>query len=79
MLTIFPVMIRKTLKKYYEVYTEVCMEGEMIQGLLAINWFRLDVKEGDQVPNVKICFEFDIDRIMLEIKKSWGGVTPLTI
>ena len=48
-------MIRKTLRKYYDVYSEICMEGSMIQGLLAINWFRLDLKEGEQMPNVKIC------------------------
>jgi len=31
----------------------------MVQGLLAINWFRLDLKEGEQDPNVKICAEYD--------------------
>ena len=55
LLAIFPIMIRKTLRKYYDVYSEICMEGSMIQGLLAINWFRLDLKEGEQMPNVKIC------------------------
>lgn len=64
LLAIFPAIINRTLKKYYEVYSEVCMDGSMIQGLLAINWFRLDLKDGEQVPNIKICCEFDVDRML---------------
>jgi hypothetical protein len=73
-LAVFPLIIRKTLKKYFEVYSEICMDGNMIQGLLVINWFRLDVKDGDQVPNIKICCDFDVDRMLKEIIKSWCGI-----
>lgn len=51
------------------------MDGNMIQGLLIINWFRLDVKEGDQIPNIKVCCEYDIDRMLKEIMKSWCGIS----
>lgn len=49
------------------------MDGNMIQGLLVINWFRLDVKEGDQLPNIKVCCEYDIERLNRELGKGWIG------
>ena len=30
LMAIFPVIIRKTLKKFYKVYSEICMDGNMI-------------------------------------------------
>ncbi len=41
-----------------------------------INWFRLVVKEGDHIPNIKICCEFDVDRMLKEIMKLWFGIQP---
>jgi len=52
------------------------MDGSMIQGLLVINWFRSDLKEGEQAPNVQICSEFDVDRMLKELLKSWCGIHP---
>jgi hypothetical protein len=57
-------------------YPKVCIDNNMIQGLLMINWFRLVVKEGDHIPNIKICCEFDVDRMLKEIMKLWFGIQP---
>ena len=59
LLCIFPVLVLNTLKKYFNVYSEVCMEGRMIQGLLAINWFRIGLEDGDQKQNIKLCCEYN--------------------
>ena len=36
----------RSLKRFYEVYAEVCIEGKEIKGLLAIDWLRMEVNNG---------------------------------
>lgn len=51
-----PAFLNQSVKNVYTVYSEVMTEGKNIIGLMAPNWLRLEVKEGEQIPNTKIVF-----------------------
>jgi hypothetical protein len=43
LLTILPVFHKQTVSKTYNVYSEVITVGQMVVGLMACNWLRLEV------------------------------------
>ena len=51
------------------VYSEIIRTGYGLAGMMVPNWLRLDVAEGEQIPNTKIYR--DINRnVLLKLLKS---------
>jgi hypothetical protein len=49
----------RILKKFYEVYAEICVEGKEIKGLMAIDWLRMEIKNNERQENVKVAYDID--------------------
>jgi hypothetical protein len=45
-LTVAPFLEPKTVKNKYFVYGEIVMDGEELNGLLAIDWLKIGAKKG---------------------------------
>ena len=55
--------------KVMNVYSEIIRTGYGLAGMMVPNWLRLDVAEGEQIPNTKIYR--DINRnVLLKLLKS---------
>lgn len=56
LLTALILFYPRILKRFYEVYAEVCIEGKEIKGLLAIDWLRMELSNGDRPENVRLAY-----------------------
>ena len=59
LLTLLPTFRPAILNSVLHVYAEVMNQGLQIVGMTACNWLRLDVKEGEEEPNVRIYSDFN--------------------